>query len=161
MPKVFLIFLCIIFIPSPSYSGWFGPSPPELVTNETVTVQTGSITDISVAFNEWSGYRIGISLDPRVDFHGQEGKTLKWGETLGFKVTISSDGKTFFQYEANERLDHSLGWGFGVATVPIVFRGLEFEPDAACPAIAFGDGGRLDKRGRFSKASMSYRLLSR
>jgi hypothetical protein len=36
---------------------------------------------------------------------------------------------------------------------PEVFRGLEFELDAACPAIAFGDGGRLGKRGRFSKVS--------
>jgi hypothetical protein len=34
-----------------------------------------------------------------------------------------------------------------------VFRGLEFEPDAACPVIAFGDGRRLGKRGRFSKVS--------
>jgi hypothetical protein len=35
----------------------------------------------------------------------------------------------------------------------VVFRGLEFEPDAACPAIAFGDGGRLGKRECFSKVS--------
>jgi preprotein translocase subunit SecA len=34
---------------------------------------------------------------------------------------------------------------------PEGFRGLEFEPDAACPAIAIGGGGRLGKRGRFSK----------
>jgi hypothetical protein len=37
--------------------------------------------------------------------------------------------------------------------IPVVFRGLEFESDAACPAIAFGDGGRLGKRERFSKVS--------
>ena len=35
----------------------------------------------------------------------------------------------------------------------VVFRGLIFERDAACPAIAFGDGGRLSKRERFSKVS--------
>ncbi len=36
---------------------------------------------------------------------------------------------------------------------PKVFRGLEFEPDTARPAIVFDDGGRLGKRGRFSKVS--------
>jgi hypothetical protein len=39
-----------------------------------------------------------------------------------------------------------------------VFRGLELEPDAACPAITFGDGGRLGKRGRFSKVSL-YQII--
>jgi len=81
-------------------------------------VKTGSVSDISVAFNEWSGYRIILSLYPRIDFHSQEGKTLKWGETLSFKVSISSDEKIYFQYEATEKLDHNLGWGFGVVTVP-------------------------------------------
>jgi hypothetical protein len=37
--------------------------------------------------------------------------------------------------------------------IPVVFRELEFGPDAACPAIAFGDGGRLGKRWRFSMIS--------
>jgi hypothetical protein len=34
---------------------------------------------------------------------------------------------------------------------PVVFRGLEFESDTACPAIASSDGGRLGKRERLSK----------
>jgi hypothetical protein len=38
------------------------------------------------------------------------------------------------------------------AGIPVVFRELEFESDAACPTIAFGDGGRLGKRGVFFKA---------
>jgi hypothetical protein len=37
--------------------------------------------------------------------------------------------------------------------IPLVFRGFEFEPDGACPAIAFGDSGRLGRRGRFSEVS--------
>jgi hypothetical protein len=63
----------------------------------------------------------------------------------------------------------------GQASIPLVFRGLEFEPDAACPAISsrhslsdggslrrpssavacYGgwNGGRLGKRGRFSMVS--------
>jgi hypothetical protein len=39
--------------------------------------------------------------------------------------------------------------------IPLVFRGLKFEPDAVCPATAFSDGGRLGKRGRFSKVSQN------
>jgi hypothetical protein len=41
--------------------------------------------------------------------------------------------------------------------IPVVFRGLEFESDTACPAIVFDDGGRLGKRGRFSKVSKDER----
>ncbi len=85
------IFLSIALLIGPAAEGgWFGPSPSELVLNETVTPQTGRSFEILVDFRERSTYELSLMLEPAIDFHSPEAQEINWAESFEFSVTIST-----------------------------------------------------------------------
>lgn len=115
------IFSCIFLLTvtvSSAFAGWFSPSPPELIIDKQIKVQQGNEVRIPIIFDERSHYRIRFYMEPRVDFHSEEGKRIKWGQRMKFKMTIEGDGDVFVEEEVDQVLNHSLGFGFDYVRVP-------------------------------------------
>jgi len=115
---VLILFYFFIVFSSNTFAGWFSPRPPDLILDKQIRVRQDDEIRIPIVFDERSHYRIRLNMEPRIDFHSEEGKKIKWGERLQFKMTIEGDGKVFVEEEIDLVLDHSLGFGFSDVRVP-------------------------------------------
>ncbi len=117
--RVVLVFVLTLIINVSSVSaGWFTIKSPKLILDRKVEVIQGERLKIPIIFIERSQYNISFNMEPKVNFHSNEGKKIKWGGNFKLIITVEDEDKTYITHVVEEALNYNVGYGLPRIKVP-------------------------------------------
>lgn len=95
-----------------------GSSSAVTLLNEAVALAPEKVQSFPISFTKRANYKCMLLLEPAVDFHGTEGKKIRWGGKMRFTVVVRVGGKMILRETRAEKIDHATGLWNGTVKIP-------------------------------------------